>query len=107
MTREERALQIWQVLIGAAHNRQTLTYEMLDRLIEMGGTIVLSNPLDLVAQHCQRNNLPPLTVLVVGKQSGEPGGGYPVEQSVSADRERVYGYPWYALPPRKTADFGA
>ena len=33
MTRSERAMQVWQILIGAAHNRQTLTYGQVVKTI--------------------------------------------------------------------------
>jgi hypothetical protein len=105
VTREERALQIWQVLIGAAHHRQTITYDMLNELIDMGGTIVLSKPLDLIMQYCRDHDLPPLTVLVVGKHTGVPGPGLTTVTDTDADRERVFGYPWYALPPLEKANF--
>lgn len=107
MTAEERALQIWQVLSGAARNRQTLTYEMLDDLIGMGGAYVLSPPLNLVAKHCRQHDLPPLTVLVVGKATGEPGAGYAAVSGVGVDREQVFNYAWYRLPPRQPADFAS
>lgn len=107
MTREERALQIWQVLIGAARNRQTLTYEMLDDLIGMGGAFVLAHPLDVVAKHCAQHGLPPLTVLVVSKNAGEPGAGYVAVSGVGGDREQVFNYAWYRLPPRQTADLAS
>ena len=41
MRKVERALQIWQVLLCAAHNRQVLTYELLADIIGVD-----SNPLD-------------------------------------------------------------
>lgn len=33
MTTYERAMQIYQILIGAAHNRQVLTYDLLGDMI--------------------------------------------------------------------------
>ncbi len=42
MTRSERALQIWQVLIGLASNRQTITYESLAKLIDIGDVTIVS-----------------------------------------------------------------
>jgi hypothetical protein len=34
MTRSERAMQVWQILVGVAHNRQTLTYGQVAEHLE-------------------------------------------------------------------------
>ena len=62
-----RALQIWQILIGKAHNRQTLTYGMLAQLLGFKRAGTLAHPLGHIMHYCQLNNLPPLTVLVVNQ----------------------------------------
>ena len=68
MKRSERALQIWQILISAAHNRQTLTYQIVGEITGMGsGT--QSQTLDMIMRYCKRNNLPPLTSLVVQRSA--------------------------------------
>jgi hypothetical protein len=36
-SRPSRAVQVWQILIGAAHNRQTITYTMLSEIVGFGG----------------------------------------------------------------------
>jgi hypothetical protein len=104
MEADERALQIWQVLIGTAHHRQTITYEALGNLIGTGGEAVLGYSLNRVLEHCARNGLPPLTALVVDSK-GERGLGLAAVTNVHADREQVFAYGWYALPPRQIADF--
>jgi hypothetical protein len=101
VTRAERAQQVWRVLIGAAHNRQTVTYTMLANLIDMGPD-TLAQPLELVARYCERNNLPPLTMLVVSKETGRPKPQFP---SINRDRERVFGHRWFRLPPVEVRDF--
>ncbi|MHB1319730.1 MAG: hypothetical protein ACYCYF_14045, partial [Anaerolineae bacterium] len=98
--------QIWQVLIGAAHCRQTITYEQLGELIGTGGEAVLAYSLSRVVDHCATNSLPPLTALVVDN-SGEPGAGLAPVTNIHADREQVFAFGWYAPPPRKIADFAA
>lgn len=100
MTRPERALQIWQVLISLAHNRQTITYEKLTDLIGMGNVSVgLTQPLEIIMNYCKENNLPPLTILVVQKHSGQPGQGLTTIEELNADREKVFNYEWYKLKP--------
>lgn len=104
MKRPERALQIWQVLVGAAHNRQILTYEILARLIGMGaGT--LAQTLDIIMRYCQRRQLPPLTAIVVRKDTGLPGTGLTTPQELNREREAVYSHAWYRQVPPQLADF--
>lgn len=101
MTSVERGMQIWVVLCGCAHNRQTITYKALAKLIGMGaGT--LSRPLGHVMRHCEATNLPALTSLVVKTGGGKPGTGLTTVRPAETDamREQVFGHNWYdSLPP--------
>lgn len=74
-TRPNRALQAWIILISRARNRQTLTYSMLDDLMSFGNPRALGPILDYIWAYCKVNNLPPLTVLVVNKNTGVPSSG--------------------------------
>ncbi len=99
-TNATRAVQIWQILVAKASNRQTLTYGELAELLEFGGAGVLNHPLGHIMRYCQQNGLPPLTVIVVNKDTGLPGGGLdvpPSEQNVA--REKVFQYPWFDIIP--------
>ncbi len=105
MTKVERATQIWPVLVAAAHNRQVLTYGLLADTIRMGppgkGAGTLAHPLGVIMRYCKANRLPPLTVLVVNKTTGQPGKGLKTIKELHTDRERVFRYRWYeALPPQ-------
>lgn len=104
MDRAERTLQVWQVLIGAARNRQTLTYEIVSEMIDLPAR-ALGYPLYRIQHHCRQNGLPPLTVLVVRKSIGQPSDGYVPEQGEGADREAVFEFPWHRQRPRQTEDF--
>ena len=105
MNRSERALQIWQVLLGLAYNRQTITYEKLAELIGMGNIAVgLTQPLIQLMNYCKENNLPPLTILVVQKHSGIPGQGLTTIEDLNKDREAVFNYEWYKLKPISLID---
>ena len=77
MTKYERASQIWAVLAWAAKNRQTLTYRHLAKLIGVP-TVALGQFLDPIYVYCKKKNLPPLTVIVVQKDSGLPGPGFSI-----------------------------
>ena len=97
-----RALQIWQILIGRAHNRQEITYRDLRHLMGYpeGSYNVLSRCLDPVMRYCQQNNLPPLTVLVVGERTGKPGQGFTAGSGDwNSDRARVFAFDWYSIFP--------
>jgi putative restriction endonuclease len=87
---ESRALQIWQILIGKAHNRQTITYGMLASLLGYGGAGVMASPLDRIMCFCIQNQLPPLTVLVVNSDTGSPGEGLLLKYNENVERERVF-----------------
>jgi len=104
MTRPEHALKVWQVLVGAAHNRQILTYEILANYIGMGaGT--MAQTLGIVMRYCQKHHLPPLTAIVVGKTRGLPGTGLTTIQEINCDREKVYQYKWYLRIPPQLIEF--
>ena len=100
-----RAVQAWQILIGAAMNRQTLTYKGLSVLMyskEAAG--VLDRILGHVAYYCIDNRLPPLTVIVVAKGRGTPGTDIPIDLATrDSERESVYDTDWYDIYP-PTAD---
>lgn len=100
MTRPERTIQIWQVLINLAHNRQTITYEKLAEIIGMGTMgVVVTQSLETLMSHCKNNNLPPLTILVVQKHTGIPGQGLTTMEELNSDRENVFNYEWFKLKP--------
>lgn len=97
----DRAVQAWQILVGAAMHRQTLTYEGLSVLMyQKKAAGVLDNVLGHVAFYCISNDLPPLTSIVVGKNRGTPGEEIPFDpNTVDSDRERVYSTDWYDIYP--------
>lgn len=101
-----RAAQAWQILVGCAHNRQTLTYLLLS--IKMFGhpaAGVLGRTLGRIASYCDKNELPQLNVLVVNEQTGMPGDSIPLNAAdIDATRERVYDTDWYDIVPPTEAD---
>jgi len=103
MTTYERAIQIYQVLIGAAHNRQVLNYEIVSKLIGVPAQ-GLAPHLGHLMKYCKRAGLPPLTVLVVQKHSGKPGEGFTTFEDLHRDRERVFAREWYRMKPLTVAD---
>ena len=96
-----RALQIWQILIGKAHNRQTITYGQLAKLLGFQGAGTLAHMLGHIYFWCQQNDLPPLTVLVVNQDSGLPGEGVK-GIDLNRSREEVFEFNWYGIWPPTT-----
>jgi len=104
MTWGERAVQVWQVLLSAADQRQTLTYGRLAERIGLGPNL-LAQPLGMVARYCVMRRLPPLTVLVVQADVGRPAEGFTWASDIDFAREAVYRHEWYVLKPPSANDF--
>ena len=102
------ALQIWLVLIGMAHNRQTTIYDALAWTLGYASTGVqfMSRLLDQLMRYCQENNLPPLTVLVINRETGNPVAGLSTLGDVAKDRERVFNHDWFRIFSPTPEEFG-
>ena len=102
-----RAVQIWQILISKAHNRQIITYGILADLLGFGGAGVLAQKLGHIMYFCTQNNLPPLTALVVNNKTGLPEGEglNKFVSDLNSAREDVFKYNWYALYPPSEKQF--
>lgn len=105
MSRPVRAMQVWQILVAAAHERRTLTYGEVARHLGFDGAGVLAQILGLIMTYCQQNGLPPLTVLIVNTDTGLPGSGLTTVADLPKDREAVYRQNWYSRHPVQIADF--
>jgi hypothetical protein len=97
MHSHERAAQIWPLLTYAASHRQTLTYELLGRLIGVPH-FGLSQLLEPIQSYCLIRELPALTSLVVN-QTGRPALGFIAAQDVPVEHERVFVHPWLNQGP--------
>lgn len=95
---ELRALQIWQILIGKAHARQTITYGMLADILGFGGAGTMGDMLGHIAAYCAFHDLPLLNTLVVGQDSGVPTDGT-LGRDVNEERERVFNCLWFRIYP--------
>lgn len=94
----ERALQMWIILVACAHNRQTLTYSHLAERIGYKDVRPIGQVLDYIWHYCNQHDLPPLTGIVVNKNTGLPGGG--MGDYTLADQETVFSFNWYnVIPP--------
>lgn len=93
-----RALQVWQILVCKATNRQILTYGHVASLLGFERAGTLAHILGHIMYYCIQNDLPPLTVLIVNQETGLPGEGL-ISADQNADREIVFNYDWFGLVP--------
>lgn len=93
MKAPERAMQIWSVLALAATNRQILTYDLLSDLVGVPNQ-GLGQLLEPIQSYCLQHDLPPLTILVVGKDTGLPGVGFIAASEIPAAQQMVFGHDW-------------
>ena len=93
MKREERAEQLWSVLVLAAHNRQVLTYEIVARAcgLHVPGFGDFLRP---IQQLCVENSWPPLTSIIVSKQTGLPGDGFIAVENVPMAQLETFERNW-------------
>ena len=97
---ETRCLQIWQVLIGCATNRQTIWYSTVTEKLEWSVPDQgYGHHLRRISKYCKANSLPDLTALIVLKGIGCPPSDKHNRDSWDIDREKVYAKNWYAEPP--------
>ena len=105
----DRAVQAWQILVGAAMNRQTLTYKLLAQMMyQRAASGVLDKVLGHIAFYCIDNKLPPLTSIVVSLGKGMPGAEIPINLADrDKERERVYAEDWYNIVPPSAEELHA
>ena len=104
LTREERAVQIWQVLLARAANEQTITYKALAAAIDDDMLPkFLAKPLDCIYYYCEQQRLPRLTVLVVRTGAGRPAGDD--WGDVDKARQKVFAEKWFRRRPPTTQEF--
>ena len=105
MTRYQRSSQIWSLLVCAARERKTYRYGDLAEILSFGGAGVMAPLLGCIMWFCEKNQLPPLTVLVVNQTSGLPGEGLTTLENINSAREEVFNFDWFGLEPPQNADF--
>lgn len=100
MKNVERAIRIWQVLIGLARNRQTITDENLGELIGVENILdELIQPLKLLENYCRVNELPHLVYLVILKRADIFEQNLRLTESWDKEREDVFNFEWYKMKP--------
>jgi hypothetical protein len=90
MTASERAVHVWPILALCASRRETLTYDLLGRLIGMRPQL-LPELLEPIQSYCFLQGLAPLTSIVVSQTTGLPLIG---ESNVERAQAEVYAQDW-------------
>lgn len=100
MDRWERASHTWRALVDLACKRETREYGELGEMVGQSFALAVRHPLALIYWHCEREQLPPLTVLVVNKQTGLPSSGFGKPDRAEFERlcEEVFLYDWTSVP---------
>jgi hypothetical protein len=93
MTREERAQQLWSILVLAAHNRQILTYAIVSQACGVPAPSI-GDFLRPIQQYCSERELPPLTSIIVNKSTGLPGGGFIAAENVPLAQMETFSKNW-------------
>ena len=104
MKRSETACAIWSLLTLSAIRRQTLTYQLLARLIGVPRQD-LARLLEPIQSYCILANLPPLTSIVVDAQSGVPGEGFIAAANLPRAQAETLAHDWLAQDVPAPEDF--
>ncbi len=93
MTRFDRAMQVWSLLVFCAHRREVVTYGLLARLTGLPRN-GLGKVLEPIQSFCILKQLPPLTSLVVEEGTGRPGDGFVASRDLAGAQSDTYAFPW-------------
>lgn len=91
---EQRAFKAWPILTALAAHRGTITYGHLAEQIGIHHR-PLHYALAHIQDYCEREKLPPLTILVRNADTGEPGGGF--HDSNRGREEAVWAFGWASI----------
>lgn len=80
----------------AASNRQVLTYELVGKSCGLPAASI-GDFLRPIQQYCSERDLPPLTSLVVGKESGSPGEGFIATEDVPRAQAATFSHDWLSI----------
>lgn len=101
-SRSWQAVQAWTILVTRATHQQTFTYGQLAEAMGYSGRAAntLSDVLDHIYAFCMVHQLPLLTVLIEGDQTGRPNAADGLYHEPGAERRRVHKYNWFdVIPP--------
>jgi hypothetical protein len=106
MKKEYRAMQLWSLLVFAAHNQQIVSYAFVQKLTGIPKQAV-GRFLDPIQDYCKSRKLPPLTSLVVNEGTGLPSHGFTeaTKEEMLGAQARVFVYDWLGRKTPEPKDF--
>jgi|ERR1017187_1414865 hypothetical protein len=104
MKNNERALQLWSVLVLAARHHEILSYHMIEKLTGIPKH-AMGSYLDLVYNYCDSKEWPPLVILAVNERDGRPGTTFWQGKDIDALQARVFVFDWLKHKPPTPQDF--
>ncbi|MBV1913890.1 MAG: HNH endonuclease [Pseudomonadales bacterium] len=95
---EHAAGILWSHLVKFAKEEKLPTYSDVAPIIQTN-PLSVRNALELIQQYCLDTKLPPLSSIVVGKNSGLPGDGFIAwdVDDIKTAHEKVFIYPWASI----------
>ncbi|QWC00203.1 hypothetical protein KHQ88_01155 [Mycoplasmatota bacterium] len=88
----------WDILVDLANEHRTIYYQDLGDQIGYSPQSV-GSVLSLLQNHCIWKDIPPITVLVINKETDMPGIGYRERYGrVEKDTEETFKYKWKNIP---------
>lgn len=89
---------LWSYLVKSAKEENFPTYSDVAPIIQTN-PLSVRNALELIQQYCMDMKLPPLSAIVVGKNSGLPGDGFIAwdVDDIKTAHKRVFIYPWASI----------
>jgi hypothetical protein len=107
MSQADQATLLWPMLALAARNQNILSYAHVAGFtgIAQHG---LSEALNLIHQYCKRRGHPRLNCLVVSRETGLPGEGFPEEMDaiqIFAEQAKVFVFDWSGADKPRPSDF--
>lgn len=93
---EERAGRLWPVLVELAMSKKMITYGDAARSIGIHHRPI-RYVLEPMQDYCIKEGLPPLTALVVSKNTGLQGAGYLGNPGADKDINEVFAFNWSAI----------
>jgi hypothetical protein len=107
MTQADQSVLIWPVLAFAARTQQVLSYSDVQGFTGIAA-VGLHTALGLIHAHCRRHKLPLLNSIVVNRETGLPGEGFPEKMTptdVLVEQTRVFVFDWAGHDKLRPQDF--
>lgn len=89
---------VWPLLTAAAERGETITYGEIAPQIPTN-PLSVGRALGPIQDYCLHNHLPPLTAIVIGKTSSEPGAGFIAWDidDVGSAHTKVFEFRWSSI----------